>query len=55
MMSKGGYRHVRGGGPRVQLARQVDVIDWYLDYRHYAAAASDPHPDLLCLRCVPDA
>ncbi len=37
---------------RVQQARAAGIVDWYLNDRHYAASPTEPHPDLLCLRCV---
>lgn len=46
----GGYRHVKGGGPRVQAARERGNIEWYIDDRHHTASADEAHPDLLLLR-----
>lgn len=52
LMDQGGYRHIRGGGPRVQLARDDGNPEWYFDDRYNVADADTAHPDLLLLSSV---
>lgn len=51
LMDTGGYRHARGGGPRVQAAREDGDIEWYVgEDRYHVAGAEEPHPDLVRVR-----
>ena len=49
-MDKGGYRNIRGGGIRTDIARKDGNIEWYLNDRHFFPADTDVHPDLLALK-----
>jgi len=50
LMDKGGYRHIKGGGVRVDIGRKEGNIEWYLDDRHYFPPADEAHPDLLAIK-----